>query len=350
MNYKMAIFPIDYQTVTFARYAYLGQYEPIALISPELNVLSGSDISKLDGGKATDILLHSDYKQKIAESDVVYFLDSESILNDNLYKELINYAEQLNKEVIVSNQIQMRLKESGEIDKDLNPIAPKLLTVDVPIISVLTIGEKCGQPQTEFSLGEYFRKQGYKVSQIGTQEYAHLLGCLNLPSFLFDSVIPIQDKILMFNRFIYEVCQKENPDVIILGVPDPIMKYNDDILNGLGIVPFIIQNGVQSDIGVVNLYYQDYIYEYLNQIMNLCKYRLNIEAKYFGISNTMASQNMELIDKLEYLYVNSDVVKTNLKPDIGEGDYTLFSIYDEGGMMEAFQKIEQELLTNVERL
>lgn len=347
MSRKLAIFPIDHSTATFARYAHLGQYETIALLSPMLNVLAGSDISKLDGGDKANIKLHMDYQQKIAESDVVYFVDSESGIDDTLYRELIAQAKKLAKEVIISDRVLRSLENPLTVDQ---PASPKLLAIDVPIISVLAIGEKCGQAQTEFSLGKYFVDQGYRVLQIGTQEYSHLLGCLSLPAFLFDPAIDVQSKIISFNQFIYQACQQEDPDVIILGVPNPIMKYNNDILNGLGILPFIIQNAIATDIGVVNLYYDDYNYEYLNFIMQLCKYRLNIAAKYFGVSNTTASKNMEEQNKLEYLYVNRDFVKANLKPEIGKDEFTLFSIFDEESMQQACKKIEQELLANVDQL
>ena len=344
MSRKMAIFPIDHQNVTFARYAYLRQYDPIALVSPALSVLAGSDISRLDGGKVVNVQLHMDYQNKMDESDIVYFIHCESVIDHELYRELIDYAKKLDKEVIISEQVLMRLNDGTES----NLQTPKLLNIDAPIISVLTIGDNCGQPQTEFSLGKYFANQGYQVLQIGTQEYSHLLGCLNLPSFLFDASTDVQKKILMFNQFVYAAYQKEKPDVIVLGVPDPIMKYNNEILNSLGIIPFIMQNAVQSDVGVVNLYYDEYSYDYLNYIMQLCKYRLNIAPKYFGVSNTSASKNMDEPNKLDYLYVNSEFVKASLKPEIGKDDYTLFSIYDEEAMINAFGKIEHELLTNMD--
>ena len=347
MSRKLAIFPIDHQTVTFARYAHLGDFEPIALVSPALSVIEGSDISKLDGGKKTNIHLYTDYQQKICESDVVYFVDSKSIKKEDLYHELIEYANELNKEVIVSDYLSKRLKEL----RDLELPSPKLLPIDFPIISILTMGgEYCGQAETEFSLGRYFRDQGYQVLQIGTQEYSHLLGFLNLPDFLFNTAIDAQKKILMFNKFVYESCKQEKPDVIILGVPHPIMKYNNEILNGLGIIPFIVQNSIESDIGVVNLHFNEYSHDYFNDITNLCKYRLNVEATYFGISNVSATKNMDEVNKLEYLHIDSEFVKDNLNEETGKGEYTLFAINDEETRTEVFRKIEQELLTNISSL
>jgi len=351
MNRKMAIFPIDHHTVTFARYAHLGKYDPIALVSPALSVLDGSDISKLDGGRKANITLHFNYQQKIAESDSVYFLDSHQYSELQLYNELITYAKELNKEVLVSDHLLLKLKgDSNSFEKNLHFLPSKLLKIDVPIISVLAMGENCGQAQTEFSIRKYFDDQGYKVLQIGTQEYSHLLGCAKLPSFLVDANINIQDKIIMFNRFIYEECKSIEPDLVILGVPDPIMKYNNDILNGLGILPFVMQNAILSDVGLINLHYNEYSFEYLSDIMNLCKYRLNIATKYFGISNTTVSKNVDDSSKLEYLYIDYEFVKSNLKHGIGKDEYTLFSIYDEESMIQAFQKIEYELLTNVNQI
>ena len=347
MNNKIAIFPIDYNNVTLARYANLGKYEPIALVTPSLNVLEGIDISKLDGGINANIPLQTDYKQKISDCRVVYFTDSDLVPDNSIYDELIAYAKELDKEIIIDDHLLTRLEAASVTLKSQANYDEfsKLLSIEVPIISLLTIDEKCGQSQTEWSIRKYFLSRGYKILQLSSQGYSNLLGSFILPKFLFDITLDVEKKIIMFNKFIYDLCLKEKPDLIIISVPTPIMKFNDEILNGLGVLPFIIQNAIKSDIGLINLSFNEYTYEYLDYIMQFCKFRLNVIPKYFSISNTVVTKNMDE-NKLDYLYLNIDFVKSNLDSNIGKDYYTVFATYDEENMVKAFQKIEQELLTN----
>lgn len=349
MDKKVAIFPIDHHTVSFARYGNLGKYdEVVALVAPSLSVLSEQDISKLDGGRIENVKLHANYKEQIAASDVIYFLASNSIRDVDIYAELIEYAEELHKKVIVSEAVKDQLNKNSEINEYVT--LPRLLPIDVPIISVFTMGEKCGHMQVELSLRKHFLKNDYRLLQIGAQEFSSIFGCIELPSFIFDVNMDIEKRIVLFNEFVYELCQKEEPDLIILGVPNSIMKYNDDILSGLGIIPLIIQSAVKSDIGIVNLYYAEYTDQYLDYVSKFCEYRLDIPVKYFAVSNTVVSKNADNARKLEYLYVNQEFTKSNLKKEIGKEDYTVFLGYDDEDAEQAFQNIEQELLGNVSKM
>jgi len=353
MHKKIAIFPIDHNTVTFARYAYMGNYEAIALLAPQLNVLEGNDISKIDGGTNANIQLHIDYKLKIWDCDVVYFTNSDLIQDMSIYHDLIEYAKDLGKETIIAKSVLARLGQKAETEccKQQpiffdDSIPPKLMTIEAPIISLFTIGENCGQPQTELSMREFFLNKDYHVMQIGTQEYSNVIGCINLPSFMFDSTVDSQKKIIMLNRFVYDLYMSEKPELILIGVPNPIMKYNDVILNGFGIIPFIIHNAIKSDIGVLSIYYGEYTHEYLKLITQFCKYRFDVQTKYFSIANSHVSKNIDDPSKLEYLYVNTDFVKSNFDVGIGKEDFTLFSPYDKESMEKALHKIEDELLSN----
>ena len=352
---KISVFPINHENVALVRFAHMGNFEPFALLSPELNILDGCDISKLDGGSFAGIPLQANYEDIIAKSDVVYFVDSKNITAEEVshYRELIEFSTKLKKEIMVSDTVKRKLKLSVAEDKnDIEEmfedftVNPQLKQIDAPIISILSMGEDCGQPQTEFCARKYLLDKGYKVMQVGSQEYSNVIGWINFPDFLFDPQVDEFDKVMAFNRFVYKHYVKENPDIILLGVPNPIMKYNDDILNGLGILPFIVQSAVKSDIGIVNLYFAEYAYEYFELLNNLCTYRFGVSAKYFGVSNTMMSKGVDNTATLDFLRLTSDFVKNNTPYSAGKDEFTLFSVFDENDSFKAFEKIENELIGN----
>ena len=336
----------------------MGGYEPIALLAPDLNVLEGSDISKLDGGMNANISLYINYEEKILESDLVYFVNGERFQNIKFYTKLVEYAKKIDKEVIMSNDVarllelepsQLTINAEEKIFDDI-VIAPKLLPIEIPVISIFTIGKKCGQVQTEFLARKYFLSKGYNVMQIGSHDFMRVVGCLSIPDFMFDSTIDPLEKTLKLNRFIHKYIVMEKPDIILIGVPHPVMKYNDSNLNGLGIFPFIIQNAIRSDVGIINLHFGDYTADFLEEVRRFCKYRLDVDTRYFGISNTSVLKDVDDPTKLEYLYLTTDFVKSNLISGIGEDQFVVFSAFNEEDASRAFQKIENELQANPEQL
>lgn len=351
MPKKIAIFPIDYVTVSLARCAYMEGYEPLALLAPALCVLEGCDIAKLDGGKNTNIRLYTDYENKILESDMVYFVNCQEA--KKLLLQLLDYAKENNKKIVMSHDMDERsyMEEtySQEYIKDLkSEKQQKLFQLDIPIISIFTIGKNCGQLQTEILARKYFTSKGYNVMQIGSHDFFSLFGCLCIPDEMFDSTIDPLNKTLIFNRFVYNQAAIKKPDIILLGVPNSIMKYNNNNnLNGLGFLPVIIQSAIRSDIGIVNMYYGNYTTEFLEEIEQFCKYKLNVCAKYFGIANTSVSKNVDNPTELEYLYLNSDFVKNNISDN---EKYTMFPVYDEETVYLALKKIEKEMQENPEQI
>ena len=357
VNEKIAIFPVNYENASLIRFAFMRNIDPIALISPDLSTLSGKDISNLDGGSIANIDLRLDYKQCVCECDILYMLESYELKEDNIYNELISYAHAYEKKVLFSpelnkrlNSIEANLHSSNEIQVNDFSSKSNLYKIDTPIISIFSLGENSGQLATELSVRNFFDNKGYNALQFGNPEYSEVTGWIGLPDFIFDSTIDEYVKSVAFNRFVYNHNKEIEPDVIIIGVPRPIMKFNDDILNGLGMLPFTVQSAINSDIGILSLYHTNFNHEYLEMLSNLCKYRFGVEAKFFSVSNTQATKNLHERGKLDLLYVTSDYVTKNISADTEKDEFTLFSIYDNENLIRACERIENELSSNIEAI
>lgn len=344
---KIAVFPIDYSNVSIARFLKNEHSDVKALITPGFEVLDGFDLSKIDGGEYADIKLCSQYKKIISECSEIMFIKSNMIKDKTIYKELICYANDLNKKTMIADKVlQQEPKEALNYDY----MTKCLLHADVPIISILEIGDNCGQLQTELAIREYFTAKNYKVVYIGSDDNCKMVGGYNIPEFLYDLRIDNVSKIKMFNKFVYDTYINERPDLIVIGIPTPIMRYNDMILNGFGMLPFIMQNAIKSDIAVLSLYYGEYTYEYLYQLMQLSKYRFDVPCKYFSIGNAIIARNIDDLHKLDYLFIDNQFVMNHINYDIENNEFTLFSPYIKESLIRALDKIENELLMNPEKV
>jgi peptide maturation system protein (TIGR04066 family) len=353
MHKKVAIFPADQNTVPLARYtsSFL-QYQAVPFLPPNLRILENQDISELDGGDFANIKLSLDYYDEIAKCDIVYFLDSISMNDDDLYHSLIKYADEQGKEVIISKYLLARLNISNnkEVETTLfidETDLSKLIEIDTPIISIFTSGPNCNQPNIELSLRKYFDDKKYNVLQIGTPIISELYGFTSIPEFLYDPKIDTMNKIIMFNRFVYNLSLSENPDLIIIGIPEGIMKYNNRILNGLGVLPFIIQSAIHSDIGIVSLYQNNYPKAYYDELMQYCKYKLGILPKYFNIANTKVMNNIDDKNVIDYLFLNSEYVQSIIDTASFCEDFFVFNSLSTENAEKTYQMIEAELLSNL---
>lgn len=351
---NIALFPVQKSNAAFARHGKeLHCYNVIPILAPAHKTMSGQDLAALDGGNRTDIVLRSDFNKALDECEMLYMDCSNFIFKDEDYYECIKIAKEKNLQVVFSRELIERLKIDSEHEECMEWEGTEsggrnqLIDIDVPIISVFTLGNENDQGNVELELRKYFIQRGYKVSQIGIHEYSRLFDFHASPRFLFANNIDGKTKRLMFNKYVRKIVKDEKPDLLIVGVPEAIMKYNDKILAGMGDVPCIIQDAIMSDIGIICTCYGPYTEKYFEELSLYSCYRLNCKANYFNISNSMVVDDEDNNNRLEHLDLDSNYVISNMNFGLKEdSEYKVFNSYSESSLISAFQKIENELLEN----
>ena len=206
MKEKIVLFPVDRDSVAMVRYvANLLEGEIIPLLPETLKVLAGMDISIMDGGSEAKIIFSIEYEEMIDISSKVFLCDSNSVEDNETYIRLIDYAKEMNKEVIISEALEKRLnieKKSKKEEIKTDYKTEELVEIEVPIISIFTYGENCNQLDVELSMRSYFLEQGYRVTQIGNKVASDLFSFTSMPEFLCDLNISVEEKIIRFNSFV----------------------------------------------------------------------------------------------------------------------------------------------------
>ena len=166
--------------------------------------------------------------------------------------------------------------------------------------------------------------------------------------FLYDKSLDMTEKIIAFNRYVYNISKNDKPDIIIIDIPDAIMQYSQRILNGLGVVPFIAYNAVQSDIGILNIYQNNYPLEFYENMIAFCKYRFGICIENYNIANTKIMKSDDNT-QLEYLFLKSSFVESHIDSSISDSLF-VFNSFDESSLTRVYTRIETKLLSNVEQM
>jgi len=271
---KLALFPMTRDQCAIARFSSLLQgYELVSLFIPPFLPFDGRDSNFLDKGQPTGMLLTHYSAEKLNMCDVLY-IDYDDKYDLSLHKEVYEFAISQGKEVILTRELtrKLGLDHFTPCSDNTNE---KLFDITIPVVTVFSQGKNSDQFATELALRQYFTDKGYRISHIGSNEASKFFNFVHVPKFLFDDSDAYM-KIIRFNHYAKALIDQEKPDLLIIGAPDTIMKYNNNVLNGLGVLPFIVSSAVKADVAIATAYYNNGIYSItaksVNQTLALRKY------------------------------------------------------------------------------
>lgn len=358
---RIIIFPYSREFAAFVRYIELNEeYEIVSLISPIGWGLNCKDASIVDRGENIGININSDFKSMIKKCDTVVIAKCE--LDDEEYKEKIfkniiiaikNRKNIINTIIFDKSRIDYLCKLAKENDVYFrnislkqnrnNKILSKLKPILKPIIVICGISEYTNKFYIQLSLRKAFLDDGYNVSTIGSKSYCELLGFNSFPEFMMSSNIHEDDKVIKFNDFIHNISIKENPDIIILGIPGEIMQLGGEANSRFGILAYEVFNSINPDYTIVSLLYNENTQYEFSEINNIMKYRLNTEVDAFNMSNYRLDwlRTNESVGSGQVFYdnYNSNLVDK----EIGNSYNKIYNILNDKSSKKLYKDIIQKL-------
>ncbi len=297
--YKLLVYPYDLNESSIIRYRnMLKNYEIASLVCLEGAYENGKDAGVFDEVE-TGILITSDFGNAIEKCDVVLILDKNFDELKDTYFEKIKMAILKKRIVMVNKKIydfcQARLDDMSniklldnisDVELDYNMRIPKLSQPDIPVITVMSMGENCNKFEAQLDLRKKLEDKGYRVLQFGTKDYSEMFGFRKLPYFLMAKNISIDKKVYMFNYYVNREVLKEDYDVIILGVAGGILPINSYVTNYFGENSLIITSAINIDINMMCLYHNENLkVKDLYEIADFCKARMGCITDYFYMTN-----------------------------------------------------------------
>ena len=196
----------------------------------------------------------------IVDSNMVSYEEYDNAIKVFLEKNIrIILATGIYDEILYSKHSQKRIEicKGNEIVID-SIVHKNKQEIEVPIISVMGVGYNVSKFDVQLYLREMFLKKGYKVAQIGTKKISNIMGFYSIPDFMYNNRFSGEETILRFNEFVKKVEDKEKPDIIIIGVPEPILPLNKKHLFSFGIRAYEIYQAVDVDYCILNLLSGEY--------------------------------------------------------------------------------------------
>lgn len=345
---KVVVYPYDLSFAPFLRYSeFLSGIEIVGLVSPNGFGLTGKDAGCADGGSPVGITVSNKLETVLEQCDSVLFVESENKLDFdkfifveiqkaiNAQKNIIcclklekSISENLSKLCETSGVVFRYMEEPDDIcnyERNVN----RLFEINVPIVFVTGLGIKCRKMHTQLALVSGLRCKGYKASCIASNRASMVLGFHSYPDFMFSQSKSEQQKIFAFNHFVKAIELKEEPDLIIIGIPGGIMPINSRFTNEFGLLAYEVSNAVYADTSVVCCYYQRFDADLFERLKNNSKYRLGADAACFAMANSSLLMDESIESK--------DLILSTIKPELVKSEVDALAL-DEILIVSAIEK------------
>lgn len=364
----LAIYPFNKELCPIARYAEeLQGYTVTALLAPKSFGFDGMDAGEIDGGGSVGMTVTHPLSDNLPNFNEVLVDYHPHIKNKTLYQDVICNYRQSGKKILLTRTLVQFLGEEYIEMLNIGPnteaitvlgndtrqmidgqgfdLSKGMYEIDVPVITILGTGHQTNKFELQLAVRRYFTKQGYKVCQWGTKDFSPLFGFPTLPAFI-EEPEPLTERILRLNHLIHRTVEKEKPDLVIVGAPGSIMKYNRFIVNDFAEQAYIIANAARADISVLSLHHNSYDAEYFTNMQNYCHYKFDCDVRYFNIANCSVSPD-NIKRELSYLTLDTTFVMNQLDEEIKrKDDRVIFNVFDKNAINLACTDMEAQLAGN----
>lgn len=284
--------------------------------------------------------------------DAVLFVDdSDGSIDQDLsgYEERIICAHEFGLDIYMSKRLRKKLCIKDEVtifeieqSDSVELMGRKNKELITPVISILGLGENCSKFALQAISNAVLVDKGYKVLTICSNPLGKFIGMEILPDFLYDNTVTFEDKIKMFNLWIYQQEIKYAPDVIVLGVPGGILPITEFCVNHYSEIALVMANSVLSDAGILTLYHGANNAAFNpEKLIKLCEFKYGVVTEHFVVSDNYYDANYEN-ETVKYYRANKDIVKKPYK-----GKYLLSDIRNKKGIEDQLLEIIKQLENNV---
>ncbi|AGK99602.1 TIGR04066 family peptide maturation system protein [Clostridium pasteurianum] len=355
MKNKVMIYPFDIESAPLIRHNNLiNEYDIVAAVSPNGWGFNGKDIGNVDSGELINLKISSDFDESLKNCDTVFFNEPSRNIDFNKFifphimkavNSLKNIICTIELEQKIINEISSICTKNNKLfkyfpNKDMDtkkPLSEKIYTIDVPVIFVVGLSERTNKFEIQLNLRENFKKMGYKVSQIGSRHYCELFDFHSFPRFMYSTLITESEKIILFNYYIKSISIKENPDIIVIGIPGGTMPFNYEFTNRFGILAYEISQAILPDVVALSLPYSNLSKDFFDLISKSYKYKFgydidcyNISNSYFNLQGSQLARTPQYIT-LDYKFIDE---KKKIYTDINTPIYNILNSEDPEKMAE----------------
>ena len=257
-----------------------------------------------------------DFEKCLSYVDSVVFAEETMGSKKAGYRSKIEKALKAKKKIYLSEHVaknfdidfqnqEISILQSSEIGNDLDLSYQE--KINIPIISVVGMGENSDKFNLQVKVKTAIEKQGYKVLFVCSNVLGTFLGAECIPGFVFSEKLSLPIKIGMFNHWLYNLQKEVHADVILLGCPGGILEFDEYESNYYGEACLVMSNAVSVDIGILTIYRNLGLNtQTMEKLSSFCQEKYGLAVEDFVIAEQIFKIDHEF-RKIKY-YHNSDAM------------------------------------------
>lgn len=362
---KVAVYPFYDEFIPVVKFLNKmnPEYKVCNVVSPMGFGLEGKDAGEAYRKNTIGLKVTCDFEKAIAESDVLFVAGGDKCTM--IYKNIIDQMKKaifMKKEVICTLELhQQEINELIKFSNDksvkftyyntdkksvLNKEKLKIENISTPIIYIGEIMEGFQGFEMLLRTTLYLKEQGYNVLSIGKPKYSNIFKIKSMPEFLYESGISEEHKIYGFNNYIYELENRMKPDVIVIQLPDNLLKYNKSITNHFGIYSYIVSQAVRGDYFIYCYQYDNSGPKMLEMLNEIFKYRFDFEIKAVSMDNKYIEARTDNIsnNEIPLLWLEQAVVNDSIKRNYSESSIPVYNCENEKQSNQLFESMMYTLI------
>lgn len=275
-------------------------HDSIKVVSPEGIGKEGDDISILRNLPPIGIEFSNKADWAMEISEVIIITDI-----DPMKKSLYQYAyTALKKAIVLSKRILCFLKISAYECEKFAEICKRngghieffnvttcniqfrenihLFSFDEPIIFVGEAIPDCDGYDVFLNIALQFENRGKRVLAISEDSYNPLFGFTTIS---FDEEVTLKEQVFRINAFIHELERVQKPDVILIRLPQPMIKFSELSPFDSGLTAYAISQAVPGDECVFCSYSNSFDPDFWNSFSELVESKFGYPIMKVCVSN-----------------------------------------------------------------
>ena len=192
---------------------------------------------------------------------------------------------------------------------------------DCPVLCVGNLFRGMKNSEVVFEISEQLKRKGYTVLTVMPNDRNYFLAGYEIFTDEFYDSISLEEYVITYNNYINSLQAARSADIIVIGMPDGMIKYSDVCPGGYGIKNYILSQAISIDYFILNTPLDVIEVEGLNLLSDAFKFKYGFEIDSIIFSRLYvdaAASNEE--EKLVFQFADEKAVFNSIDLYRGEDD------------------------------
>ena len=212
-----------------------------------------------------------------------------------------------------------------------------------PVIFIGELAEEMQGYEVFCNLVRMYQSQEIKVSAVGPEAANGLFGLHTID--FSDIKGELSSHIYRINNYIREIEEQENPGIIIIKLPKPMIKFDEDVRYDFGLSAYMISQAITASFFIVCSPYGFFTHEFWEPLSSNFQAKFGYGIDAIHISNKVIDNTNETDkDKLNFVHMPAWKAKEAILQAAGETSFLLGDFTDPRQLKRVTGEIDSTLL------